>query len=475
MFFIFLHPVFGKNEIVKFKSVCFEKEVRLAVNGYFSIYDPPQTYSKSDLLKIRKMTVYDCLEYQEIVHLPNLEHLNIGYSKEFPVIKNLKKLSELRVWDNKNTAIMDLAPIQLLSRLKGLDLVINNAKSIKNINVNPNIEKLEIELGTNFPKDLHKVILMEVNNAKFIKRLKLDGNFSSISFLSDLENLEELDIQGNPIEDYAFLKEFKSLRYLDIRDNPVRNIYFEVLKELPNLKEIQLDQNQSSVLEENNLKHLEKIKIEFDDYDEEWVDKAIFLNNFYSIPKILDVPSLEFSFENAVPSLKEISIFKNLTGLKIVLDDSAWYYEHYYSWKLNDLTPLQDLKNLRELEFQVRNDSRHILKFNSFLPLSKLKKLEKLSLSIIDSINQIQDLQYLSNTLKYLDLSYNEIRDVSPLAHLTNLTHLDLAGNQISDLRPLKDLMKLKKFKIESNSVCNQNYIPKNLEKFPISDQECNY
>ena len=45
--------------------------------------------------------------------------------------------------------------------------------------------------------------------------------------------------------------------------------------------------------------------------------------------------------------------------------------------------------------------------------------------------------------MTYLDLSWNQISNISPLANLTKLTRLELWTNQISDISPLVDNMGL--------------------------------
>jgi Leucine-rich repeat (LRR) protein len=49
--------------------------------------------------------------------------------------------------------------------------------------------------------------------------------------------------------------------------------------------------------------------------------------------------------------------------------------------------------------------------------------------------------------LKELDLSLQELKDIQPIATLTNLEILDLAGNSIKDISPLSHLTNLKKIK----------------------------
>ena len=56
------------------------------------------------------------------------------------------------------------------------------------------------------------------------------------------------------------------------------------------------------------------------------------------------------------------------------------------------------------------------------------------------TIQSLEGLQYAVN-LKSLDLSGNQITDLTPLAGLTNLTYLDLSDNQITDLQPLEGFL----------------------------------
>ncbi|MEW6754219.1 MAG: leucine-rich repeat domain-containing protein [Candidatus Latescibacterota bacterium] len=55
--------------------------------------------------------------------------------------------------------------------------------------------------------------------------------------------------------------------------------------------------------------------------------------------------------------------------------------------------------------------------------------------------------------LRVLDLSVNQIRDLRPLALLTELELLDLEGNQVSDLSPLRPLARLERLMLAMNQV----------------------
>ena len=65
--------------------------------------------------------------------------------------------------------------------------------------------------------------------------------------------------------------------------------------------------------------------------------------------------------------------------------------------------------------------------------------------------NQVRDVSPLAGltNLEALSLSDNQVRDVSPLAGLTNLEYLSLGGNPIQDASPLASLTKLRDVDIE--------------------------
>ena len=68
------------------------------------------------------------------------------------------------------------------------------------------------------------------------------------------------------------------------------------------------------------------------------------------------------------------------------------------------------------------------------------------------SIVSIEGAQYLTN-LQLLDLRYNQIIDLSPLAGLINLHELDINHNQISDLSPLAGLTNMRYLYLHWNQI----------------------
>ena len=138
----------------------------------------------------------------------------------------------------------------------------------------------------------------------------------------------------------------------------------------------------------------------------------------------------------SIKSLKGLELAANLEWLEI------------YNSPIHDLTPLANLKKLREIRIW---DSE----VNDITPLAGLIQLEVLSLANTRSRSQLSDIRPVAGLtqLDYLDLSGHEIRDIRPVAGLRNLPGLGLGGNQISDITPLAGLTQLESLAISINQI----------------------
>ena len=67
-------------------------------------------------------------------------------------------------------------------------------------------------------------------------------------------------------------------------------------------------------------------------------------------------------------------------------------------------------------------------------------------------ISSLDGLEYATN-LDFINMRFNLIDDISPLADLLNLTDLNLSRNQISDLSPLGDLVNLTDLNMHGNGI----------------------
>ena len=134
--------------------------------------------------------------------------------------------------------------------------------------------------------------------------------------------------------------------------------------------------------------------------------------------------------------IKDISPLSKLTKLEVLYISSNG---------VSNIKPLEKLTQLTELNI-FRN------RISNIKPLAKLTNLKKLSIGC----NPISDLTPLKNLKNLKSLSLVEIedlRDITPIAGLTQLTNLNLDNIHIDDLAPLAELKNLTKLNLNDNYI----------------------
>jgi len=116
--------------------------------------------------------------------------------------------------------------------------------------------------------------------------------------------------------------------------------------------------------------------------------------------------------------------------------------------KLDSLSPLASLVNLKELDLNGCRFSASELKTIAGLP-----DLEKLTLSNC-GLSTIADLAG-AKKLTWLDLSSNTLRNLEPLIPMTELRELYLQHNAVTSLESLTTLTELTRLDVSYNSVSN--------------------
>lgn len=160
----------------------------------------------------------------------------------------------------------------------------------------------------------------------------------------------------------------------------------------------------------------------------------------------------------------------DLTGIEYMT--SLVELNLYMNYRINDLSPLAELKQLKKL---ILGCCDRPGEFESLEPLSHLPKLAELSICArqISEISELADLAQL----EVIDLGYNEITDISPLSSLVNLRKLVMDKNQISDLTPVAGLHELTYLRAGFNQISNISPLSglKNLRKLDLgaNDRLC--
>lgn len=96
-------------------------------------------------------------------------------------------------------------------------------------------------------------------------------------------------------------------------------------------------------------------------------------------------------------------------------------------------------------------------------------KKYKLKHSLDLSDNQISDISSLENliNLEKLELSDNEIKDISPLQNLKNLKELNLKCDEFTDISPLANLVNLEYLGLECGYCSPKEEIEKLQKALP--------
>ena len=134
----------------------------------------------------------------------------------------------------------------------------------------------------------------------------------------------------------------------------------------------------------------------------------------------------------------------------------------------------EEISDLTGLEYAVTLDSLLLPKHRvrDLRPLANLTQLRFLSFGG-GPISDITPLAGLVN-LETLTLWYNQIVDISPLANLINLKQLRLSHNQIEDFSPLSGLVNLEVLKIDGNKSSDISEIPTSQLTELAYDETCN-
>ncbi|KAF2338709.1 leucine-rich repeat domain-containing protein [Flavobacterium ginsenosidimutans] len=117
--------------------------------------------------------------------------------------------------------------------------------------------------------------------------------------------------------------------------------------------------------------------------------------------------------------------------------------------------PLFDYENCNSFELNEKNEVIGLnLSYNNITDLSALKNLKSLKYLQLES-NEISDITAIKDlaSITLLNLSYNNISDCSALTNFKNITDLNLETNVITDISFLKNLIKIESLNLTSNRI----------------------
>lgn len=351
--------------------------------------------------------------------------------KDLRPLADLNCLSKISIIEGEQSVIDALTVLSALTRLE-----IHNSSDINNIRPVRELKNLtECYIYNCDVKDisalgeLKKLEIVDISNC----------NIEDISALGELENLKGLGISNCNIEDISALVELKNLKELGISNCNVEDISalrkinltdltvtgtkIQLIPDLSNsIERLQADNNQidniSSLKSLNNLRTLRLNNNK--------------INNLMSLRELNKLEILELE-NNCVQDMEPISNLPALKNLNLCGNP----IEDFSCMKLPGLRTVTLSGGIKgeDLDFLGISHGLNSLKITD-TDLSKIRKpIPELALERV-TMNRCQlksmDIFINMSYLKLLDVSDNEIDDITALDKIKRVSHLCLKGNRIT-------------------------------------------
>lgn len=358
----------------------------------------------------------------------------------------------------------------------------------------PKLKKAEVPSitiqGTEYSTDLMQLELMglgltdeDILDLKYminLRYLNLDNNdLTDLSPVSGLTDLEQLSVYKNPdltdlsplagltglrnvnfdsslVTDYSFMAGLTKLEYVQL-DNVQEDMDLSFLSGLTNVKSIFINGNISDLSFLSGMTGLQSLNLNVSPSLEE-LDLSFAAN-------MTELTQLEIhNYSQDTVFVTDLTPLAGLTRLQILSIPA----------EVKSLAPLAGLTELRSLNLYTRNGNSSYYPLTDISALSGMTKLASLNIGLGDvkdlspisglaNLTQLYlygnfncpDLQFLSGLAKLTNLSIElgDVKDLSPVSGLTSLTDLQIYGNfSCSDLQFLSGLTKLRTLQIRPNN-----------------------
>ncbi|CAL6073294.1 Conserved_hypothetical protein [Hexamita inflata] len=281
-----------------------------------------------------------------------------------------------------------------------------------------------------------------IQNATQLTSLNLQNNL--INDLKDLDKLtllQNLDISNNQLFDITNVGKLMKLQTLNLQNNKL--MICKPLEALKLLTNLQIDGNMLQDL--IYVKKLEKFN--WDMITEQNEPNNQDYHNFFN--KMTQQKCSEALIQGYVTDLTNDSFIS-----KQIIHD-ALMIRKYQTQVLNGKLIIQNDPKLQSIEFVDYINVKELIVMNcyDFILERCPKKVLKLTINSCN-LSILQGIEHMVQ-LTNLNLSMNQLKDISMLASLKNLTHLDLGQNNIENINVLTNFKKLISLDFSQNLVAD--------------------
>lgn len=416
-------------------------------------------------------------DLQEIVKLYALDSLSLidNQIRDFSPLAQLGSLDVLNLSGNQ---VSDLGPLAGMTGMRALYLDRNPLGDLSPLYALQNLNTLSIQGCGVEEKQLAALAAALPACAILSDAPEEDVSDISLGGLTFRSDVKELDLSGCGIRDISVLAACKELRHLDLSGNEVSDL--QGLMNLPQLNTLNISSNQVGDLRPlMGIETLRRLKV---------ADNALTDTSALSTMTALQILDLS---GNPIADFSGLRRLINLTSLKLA--DTGL--------KDDDLFYLSELSMLTKLELDdnpaLSNDAFGLLKSKlpgcsishtdliytisiegtrtasnetqldlSGLGIEDLSGLERMTCleSLNLSRNRISNLYVMQisssrESLRELNLAFNQIASVSELVALTSLESLNLYGNPLGGVETLKNMTWLKWLNVGSCGLSSEQLI----------------
>ncbi len=390
-------------------------------------------------------------------------------------VSPLTKLGGLISLNLSGNSVEDLSPLTALTGLRTLYLDENPVTDLSPLSELKGLAFLSVrglQFGTGELEALSAALPNCAIHSDADQKELSDITIGGLSFRSDVA---ELNLSGKGIRDISVLQSCKNLRQLNLSGNEIADL--SAIMNLPSLERLDISDNRISDLRPligmNTLRAVNASNNQITDTASAGAMAGLTELRLSNNP-IADFSGLEKLQNLRILSLKEtglgpedLSTLENLGSLRILeLDDNPdltgeavdslqhilggcviSHSQLVYSAEIGGLTVPGDVEELDLSESGIAD----------LAPMTNLYNLVTLDLSG-NGLSNIYIFQYTRSrlTLVNLDLSDNQVQDITPIASLTALENLDLSNNRVDVLTPLKEMKKLKSLNLSGNPLSEE-------------------
>ena len=494
-------------------NVIIDKQLQRHINKYnLNRENLNAPITKEDLLKVKSLIVVEAKskgikDVSGLEYMTNLENLTLEEVK----LENIKFISNLRQLKSVSITYAELEDIGPLAELEHIESLSLRNNKISNLSPLSQMKKIKLlDLNSNYIKDIKPLFTVkflrtltvannQISNAglegvhqlKNLKTFEISNNgLSNVEHINGMNKLIELGLSKNELVDLTPLSKLSGLQKLNLEENFISDI--TPLSQLTSLYDLKLGSNEIRDVrpvqelgkrmyidiqrQKIFLEDVEKdkeVKIPIYNLQGEPID-TIQLNSEDGIVNngsvkwgttgektyefMLDIKPeenrIKFNgtvIQNVVERLDEIKE-DNEQKESVILDKTLQQHinkENLGRENLSAPITKEDLLQIKKLEILKEKEKGKEIK--DITGLEYMTNLEKLTLEGVG----LKNLEFISNLEKLNDVnvSHNQIEDITPLSALKNLQWLNLADNHIKDVSVLGSMLDLLSLKLSGNEI----------------------